>query len=987
MLEKGWQAKRCKVIRDVTFVLLVSLMFVTFGCGSSSNNKPLTEQFPTIAKHAQLNEQEFNILLDSEIFLADANPSSSIYPLDTVNIKNMTIGARVSSIQSGYLPNPIFDIALLDKDSLLDKNLRTASQAKSEITLSSKMNANQESGSFSESAKASFGTAFFKASVAQSYSSGYQNTNSTGAVSLTMSQNQTGAYIKIITDSLGDYYDFTPYLIGSKLDNDTVNLYVNFVRTPIPNKQAQYISQVNIKNNGTLTDMLNVYGNMQLLKAMIEGFSELKKTYITYQNDTSVSSDIKNTMYQNMLKLRNSINYAIKKFYKTNGDSFVSYVELMNYAFGRGVLNFGSQSGISTWQWGVSASASYQGAVFGGGGSATVQQARQSGWASAFKNSSVTAVSFPAGVVDTTAWATQIQTMLSQEQPINVPSLNLPQLATITLPDPIGPVKQSDGPPDSCFKSYDDWKKYKEDMRNQGGANQDAQQANNLQNNVDQQMQQNPQQNVVENLMHDAAANNPNNPALYRAYKNELTNLKEMKKERLKNKKAGDSNIVRIDNLFVSGFKVTSYDSVLPLLRPDLSIPGESQVMSGYPNVIKLSYVMSLLGDLDNYLRFLSIYSVSGVTKDMSNQFSSFYNQFVNDANDLINVQISAGHDIPNDILSSFSTTKFGTDTDRSQSDLNSAFLGDTNAVQYVIDLMRGDKIKVWRNAPGGYLPFTWSKTETIVTNYYSQGAGYYSNNVSYMFDVDPPETWQYYSQYTLNPIGFYDITKTNYSWAKSYKTPWYPVYKYRPGVSSSLLFLQNLGPYQLVIGEDSVIKARLQGSGIGSPIFFTSINPYDSNLKWEVYYDSVDIGSLQNSINWNYALYFDNLPKTLLPKFNVLTVSFDKFVASISSWGCQNYYCRESLSSALVSECYVNNRGWREASSKWAYDMNGNKINLKEKYPKSQCVLMLLPLNDLTTNGLYKNAFMYGSNLKATDIISNNSFTSFYNMTLFDVK
>lgn len=998
----------CKTVLLRLVLLFLSVLVLSCSnTNTTGTDKSLSEHMPTLAQMANLTDTELEMILDSNFILADfdnstkrspagllpmalrsslANASSGLYPLDTLNIKNLTIGAQVSAIQSAYLPNSIFDISLLDKNNYLDKNLSTASQAKSEISLSSKSNANQDSSTFTESFQASVGTLFTKASLAQNYSHSSQSTSSDTAVTLTMSQNQTGAYIKIITGNMGNFYDFSPFLIGSKLDDKTINTYVSFVRSSIPHKNAQYISDLKIDDSGIKTlAQTNIYGGMQLLQRILEGFSELKNTYIKYKDDNSVSKDVKDKMFRNLLRIRTSANYAIKNFYKTNGDYFVSKVNLMNYAYGSGVLNFGSHSGITLDQMGGALSVSYQGAVAGGSGSLNIQYARQNGWAEAVKNSTVNAVSFPAGVVDTTAWVTQIQNMLSQEKEITVPALTLPTKAELTLPDPVGPRKDPNEPPSSCFQSYDEWKKYLDDKK-QEGSKQASVQADIVQTQINQIVSAPESQvSIVNQIADQQGGGGEGNPALYQAYRNDILKLKELKRQRQLTKireTAPTSNILRVDKMFVNGFEVISYDSVLPLLRADLSIPGETQQLKGYPNVIKLNYIVSLLGDLDNYLRFLSIHSLSGVTKDMSKQFTNFYKQFVSDANDKISLQLAGGHDIPNDLLSSFIAQKIGTDKDRTKSDLYTAFGGDINAVQYVIELTTPNKIRVWREAPGGYLPLTWNDKGHFFVNhdYMDVPKPTFNFLKSYLYYVNPPESWQSYTNYAFNPLGFYDISQAE---NKTYKTPWFPIYRYSAGKTPSLVFIQHLGPYYMVYGQTSVVKPSFPDSRVN----FNSLKPYSNFQGWSHYYDTVDLGSLQNSISWDYALYFDNLPKNLLTKFNAITVNFSGFYNSEFTPNCNGSYCQDFLASALTYECTdEQHSGWLSPDfPKFVYDLKGNKIDLKYKYLTTKCVIMLLPLNDLTTNGQYKTAFMYGNNLKATDIIGDDSFNAFYNMTLFD--
>lgn len=968
-------------------LLVIFVLFAVLGCSGSSNDIPLKEQFPTLAKHAGIEEHEFEILLNSKFELV----GDAAYPINTKGIKDMTIGSKVNSASSSYLPNPVFDLSLVSKNNLFDQNLNSSTVSITEINMSSKSDANQESGEFAESAKASFGTAFFKASVAQNYDHKYQNTNSSMSVNITMSTTNKGAYVQLLVSNFSGNNDFSSYLIGSKLDDATINSYVDFVRTAIPGKTDQYISALKINNKGQLTVTDNIYGNMQLLKKMEDGFYELKTTYSKYYSDTSVSQTIKDQMLSNLKDLRRYISLAIRNFYALHGDSFVSRINLMNYGYGKGVLKFDNQSGITSTQWGFAASASYQGASAGGSGSVSIQQASQSGWATQIKNSDVTAVSFPIGVIDTTAWANSIKTMLSQDQAISVPPLNLPAMAAITLPDPMGPKKDPTTPPDSCFSNYDDWKRYQDDKK-KGGADQPKQQA--------QQGQDKVEQKGIQQALNDGNVDGVDNSqpeqGLYERYKAELAMLKDIKTKRSNKSqsifgflKNGGTNIMRVDKMFVSGFEATSYDRVLAQLRPDLIIPNEApDSLNGYPNVAMLIYTMGVLGDLDNYLRLMTIYSISGVTKDMSANFKTFYDNLVNDAYSMIGVQLMNGSDVTNPLLKSFGITKFGTDSDITNSDLYNAFKGDSNAVQYVLYLLKPENVKVWRSSPGGYVPLGWNNNNLAFFNPYNVGqtSQRWSLDSQYAISYDKRN----YSSYGYNPIDFYDNSIYSDNKYKSYKTPWFAIYRYIPAKDPNLIFLQNIGAYQLIIGPKYAFMASPNYAPYGKVMYINySLNNSDPAFKvinMPVFdaltnkYFNEDGNGFNSAISWDYALYFDNLPQGMLNQFNALTLRLDTdSTQSFQSVGGYYYL----LNPRLPLNDYFT--GWQAAGAKRAYDMKYNVVNLKDKYSSSKAVIQLLPLNALTTNNRFNSAFTYSSNSKATDIIGNDSFNSSYKMTLFN--
>lgn len=955
---------KCLKIYDfkhaICFILLSLLMLLIFigGC-SSSNNAPLTEQYPTIAQHARMNNDDFENFLNA----------AGAEPLDVNGVKNLTIGAKINTRESTYIVSPVFDLGLMEKDNKLDKQLSSGTETKTELAMTSKKNATSDSSQLITDVKASYGTACFKASAAVHYGQKSQETKSTGNVYIDMSRYTTGAYISLITGFFSGNADFSRYLIGSKLDAAAVKSYVNYTESDVPGGSAKYISDIIISNKGQLSDEDNVYGNIQLLSEMERIFSLLNQQYAN-----SKYASVKDALKQNMKKLKLYISLAIQSFYASHGDAFVSKVKLMNYAYGTGQMMFSSSSGNTETQWGVAVSASYQGATGGGGGSASVQGARQHGWATAVKNTTVTAASFPDGIVDTTGWVTTIYGMLKDESlPITVPALNLPSLAELKLPDPIGPKKDPNKPPDSCFQSMDDWIKY-QDMKKKGGAGQDQQQAQEQQKKVD---EEGPQK-----ALKPALADH----TLYERYKSELAALKVLKNQRNGNAVSSifGGNIIRVDKMFVSGFELTPYDQVIPQLRPNLEIPDESATLDGYPNVSKLIYIVNMLGDLDNYIRFLSNFTISGVSKQMSDNHKAFYDSFYNDAYDKIAFQLNMGVDISNDLLASFGVAKFGKDGAENASDLYKK-VGDIDVYRYILKfLLAPENIKIWRNAPGGYIPLGWNAANNTLSFFNS----YYVGEPNLRGSAD----WAYkifhdmrpFTEPQYNPLSFYDVSSYTDPKFKTYKSPWYPVFQYGGSLNPLLLFVQTIGGYQLVIGQKyAVMPAPNNRRYVTLPL--ASMNPKFAvlTLPAEV---TGKVRDAENGLNqkctWDYSISFPNTSPdpARIEKYNVLTLVFDhdygKQLTSIKNW----YYLANPM---LPLKDYFD--GWKSAGAKNAIQVRSqSEVNLKTKYPNANALILLLPINQKTCGDAAKNGFTYATNFKASDLVGSATFGSSYKMTLF---
>lgn len=185
------------------------------------------------------------------------------------SVKAMTIGAKISTANSTFIVQPIFDLSLLNKNGHLDINLASNTKAVTEIKLTSSKSASSNSEQQSYDFKASASGAGVKASGAYHQDSKRQESSSDGSVSVKMSYNTTGAYVELLTGGFSNDASFTPYLIGTLLTDDTVRTYVNYKESYVTGQSgAKYISELGFTNGGQLSDLENVYGNIQLLGEM-----------------------------------------------------------------------------------------------------------------------------------------------------------------------------------------------------------------------------------------------------------------------------------------------------------------------------------------------------------------------------------------------------------------------------------------------------------------------------------------------------------------------------------------------------------------------------------------------------------------------------------------------------------------------------------------------------------------------------------------------
>lgn len=938
--------------------------FVLTACGgsdsSSDNHNDYVSRYPALARETGMDNTDF------DRFVHDTQAGQ---PITLDNVKTFVIGTVLDTANSLYINRPIFHIKLLDEDSRLDKNLRSATTARTRISLVTDKSATSHTDQMQYDFSASVKKGGFKAQASYSQQNKFQMSTSDGTVSVKMTYNRSGAYIKIITGGFGASDDFSRYLVGKPLTKEEIKSLVNYTEAPVPGGGEMYVSKLQIVNHGVLADQSNAYGNIQLLTEMERIFALLKAQHARY-SDPSVQA----RLISNMLALRNDIGDAIKDFYAYNGNAFVSSVSLMNYGLAKGELGFHVEDGNREARYGGALSVKYSGLVVGASGSAEVQHSRSNGWAKSYKNISVEAISAPDGTVDPTAWAMTIQGMLQNEgQPISVPAVNLPPLAKLTLPDTVDPVKGPLEPPESCFTSYDDWKRYMEDKKK--SKDQDQKQAKAAEKKIKDQ--------GVQKAMRKSA---PQGSRLYLAFERDLNNLK---KERLdaRSSKAREpavtsSNIMRVDEMFVSGYDTTSYDTVIRQLRPNLDIPGRKEVMDGFENISTLLLCMEQLGRLDSYLRFLSQFPVTRVDPGLSQRYHLFYQSVSEKAFDTIALQAEKGRDISAPLLTSFAETIFGPEGNDKEGLLYKGLGQDIDACRYVLTLLEPENLKMWAEAPGGYIPFGFDQKGQL--GFFNlKGVSFSSEpGIGWLFEYD----FDPYANPAKDPLTFYERNK-NYL-----QSPWFPVFQYRNSRQPILVFLQMAGPYQFVYGFSSFVIPNTYCRGCVNPLMFSRVTPW----KKDIYYSDSFIESIgfpENGWNyscpgfsqmtWDYSLLFPNStpdPNRNI-RFNILTLMTTRTNCIRSKLIYGDGYIGLPMGGAFFKPFLPYYLGVPKAVV-W-----NNKTGMDKDFRVNAGIAdsftLLLPVNEITCPLLYNEAFSYSTNAGAGGIITSNSYDDVYKAAL----
>ena len=948
----------------------LAVLLVLAGCGGGSveigaiePEQFSTDDYPVLAKHAAMDNE------DLQRFALYANRGTDITP---ETVKSLSVGASINSAASTYNLRPIFDLGRLREDSrLIVDTSRSKEQTQLQIKSSKEASTGSEQNTIDGTVSGSYGGAKFAAAYHQA--NAWRNSKSDGSVSVSMTSANTNNLVTILNSGFTGSENFTSYLIGVKLTDEQLRAAISVSESeadPAVCSGQPYIKSVAINRYKWLDS--EPYANIQILTRMEAVFTQLKQQYELCSDSTSQ----KQTVLQ-MQAVRKKIESAIADFYAYNGDSFVSLTRSMNQAVGTGSLKFGSTDGNTEAQYGGSLSVKYQNPLGGIGGSGSLQMYKQSGLATAFQDMQVSAEAKPAGVADTKAWVSSLMAMLKDQSSSIVPPMgSLPKDPGVKLPDAVGPHKDEEDPPDVAFTSYDQWKQFQEDKK----AKKDAEALERAKKKVDEQAIIINDDPVLLTSMQDYDVQS------YLQLSAELDKLKQRAKPPQAPPQAGNANLVRFDNMFVSGFETLPYDAVIPQLRPDLDIPGQNKMLDSFPNLMEVMLVNEKLGKLDSYLAFLSSVSASNVTPEMSNRYHQFYQKASAKAYDLITLSLSQGLDIKPEILAGYKKTVLGTASTKTQSVLY-ASLQDIDYYNYVVDtLLDPQKGKAWVKAPGGYLPLRWKSDggggmELVSWTALSQERGGHRGKEG-VVAVD-------FGNPNADPLALYT------SAMKAPQTPWYPVYIFNQAKAPALVFVQYFGAYQAIYGARWGVRPY-----DGDTPVVPSLKP-----KWADYQvlgskemrqamtDSYN--SFLGNMSWDYSLYFpqsSNDPARL-EKFNALLLqlpgdyqSGQTLYSTAHSAAVRDFKNLEYTTSDKSDATYSAFRA--SMLNRYMYETStGVRKDTAQKTADNttfKTSLVLLPLNASTTGESFKQAFNYAPERQPMDIVTTSSLDLVNKMAVF---
>jgi hypothetical protein len=359
--------------------------------------------------------------------------------------------------------------------------------------------------------------------------------------------------------------------------------------------------------------------------------------------------------------------------------------------------------------------------------------------------------------------------------------MSVPDLPKCELKGSAEVKKEKQGPPDSALSSYADWKEYQADLKK------DKEGKNKVNEEIKKKEAELDEDDPLS--QRDSSASQRN---LYVQFRREMEELEAMRKQANPAPPPSDSNIMRVDDMFVSGYETVAYEAVLPPLRTNrLVLPGQQEIAEAYPNISKLFLEINLFQQLNEYLSFAGNYSAANLPKQLVSSFRSFCGTLSDEGFKSICSHMSAGIDLSDKAKDDFTQEMFGSGA---ASELSKK-LGDSDWSNYIYYLLKPKVRSLWNDAPGGYAPFYFNSGSkpAFVRPEQVQLDGMDLADVSCLkLDL---------SSVVREPPS--DISEFYRNGAHS---PWYPVFRYQGNKDPKFVFLQLIGEYQLIYGRNGVI-------------------------------------------------------------------------------------------------------------------------------------------------------------------------------------
>lgn len=846
------------------------------------------KRFPMIAAKYKMTERDFEMYVGN-------NPSGSIWkstasnaavratdgctgckPLgDLESIKTLSLGSKIFSGEGNFLGESVFDLLALDQDNYIVHDDR-ASVSISTIEMIT--NASATSSLFSESAALSLkrrGTFHASASAKQSYQK--DKTTSDTKTTLCMTNALKGITANINIDMSPDRtYNFAEYLNGipltqAQVDGNASNVY----------DANGTVTDIDITTfSGAQTPGVIIYdnapyrANIQLLGRMENMYAELDR------QNTDLGGSDPDTLSL-MDELRGYIVQAVLEFRYIAGDQFVNQVDLMSWERGQGEMQISQKSKTITKSYAGTLAAGYVGV---GSTAGSLNFNIQNGWATSYNQTQVQAESFPGTAYDASQMASDINSMLkSATTSISVPA-STPQDA-VAFPDPpdYERPKGPDEAPESCFKSYEEWKNYTADRKEkEDGEGKEAEEAEGKD------MMELVEEGI--DLFALVEGDNKEGDALVRSgaladtgvFEEEWTALRALRKKQMSGGTAASAAQIepRADssdfnsktytpaNVLTGGFDSTAYQLLIPQLMPDFSETSDADAdadieLDAFVNGTRLMVFIDHLNQLNTYLRFLgNITDISKVADRKADDYDNLYNQYFDEAYDLIGLALAAGTDVADSDYNALQAKYFGSDPkDLTKEQCGSSVFCEQlgyDFYNYTRSLMKDPNENVWRSAPAGYVPMFQGKQHAIFFQPEK------SKNSSLRLTDDDTKNFVTVTRLDDMVRHFYYDRAQDPNWQK-YQTPWFPVFLFEGTKETELVFTQFMGPYVIVYTRSQTIYPG-KGRHNSDSIYFDSMEPKEGSNVERVaqiltrWIDENKKLGFSDEMSWDYAIYTNDV-------------------------------------------------------------------------------------------------------------------------------
>lgn len=803
------------------------------GCGGSNTPEPVDplsiEAYPLLQKYYGLDQDDLDRIAElTSQFMARKTTKQTLVQVvqgsqddefdnSLQSVKNMKLGAAFFIQNSKFRNFPIFDIGALSEANYVDIDKNNFKDYAS-IDIKAKTTGNSESNTFKLRTAVSAKSAGWHASGAFEYDKNFQEIKNRGGSSIVFRRevsSETPTITLLTQLSETAPLDYSRFLVGTALTPQQKAGIIKSEKCKSSNGDPAggYICRVKVEESIINSiSVENAYAQIEVINDLINMLDTLRDQRSAMSATDTRRADILNAM----ISVRDGIRQRIEAFYATHGQAFVSALYTMAEGIGIGAIQWEDTTGNESWRYGLSVGAGFSTFGFGLDGEVDVQNLYNKGWAESFKNIKTEATSNPLGFIDVKSWADSLADMLTdiEKGKPSVPAVDTSKVALVTLPSP-AKLKEPILPPKGTYNGIDQWLKAKEILNPQPKKKEDVVKAAAQKVNEDffEQKRSKPAQalkstmpvaeTAVENLDYDDLQVELDR---FRTVNENLVRLKT-------GLSASNSNLVSVDGQYVSGFKLTKYEDVLPQLRPNLIIEGETvQASEYYPNASRLRMLLSRVQDAALYIRFLSnMEDVSGINSQIADKFDNFRKTFSQGAFTKLKLMTVAGEDVPSVFLESFIDDMVGNSADKKEESALYQSADNKDLYRYFREtILQPDAARIWAEGSGGYIPFTFqgntqSKGMTFVD---VRGIKYNQGNTP---EIDSALNISFSSPES-NPMSLYR-DRALYPDMKSppLQSPWYPVFRYNGSNESTLLYVQFVGADKIIYGKQYVIVPTSQ--------------------------------------------------------------------------------------------------------------------------------------------------------------------------------